>query len=469
MKMRRSLAFSIAIISSLLSFGPSVALAQTSPNLSAGQVLTAGQWSNLFASKQDTLGFTPMNSNGGVFQGRVVTAPPGASISGFNLTPGSTPGSPANGDLWLTASGLFARVNGTTVGPLIGASGSSLTVGATPIGSGTTTRVLYDNAGVLGEYTNAQLTSLVNTFTTSLTGAVAASGSPSGKFLRDDNTWQLAGGTGTVTSAAYVASTGISISGTTPCTITCTWTFSNAGVLSIDAKTGAFTTGNGLDSTGGNVIELTAARRTLPTTQSLTSSGTYTTPANVLWLEVWIVGGGGGGNGAGNAATQGAGGNGTASIFNSIAANPGLGAPDTSANPPRGGLGGTGGTGTATLRIPGGNGQVGMVAVSNQTAGGAGGNSQFRLGGAPAATGPVVTGIAGTANTGGGGSGGGTNLTDFTTGGGGGGGETAYLIINSPAATYAYTIGTGGLAGVSNSNGGPGGTGFIFVIEHYGS
>lgn len=94
---------------------PCLAVAQTNPNLTNMQVLTPGQWNNLFASKQDTLGFTPMNSNGGTFLGRIVTAPPGASTSGLNLTPGTTPGSPANGDLWVTASSIFARVNGVTV------------------------------------------------------------------------------------------------------------------------------------------------------------------------------------------------------------------------------------------------------------------------------------------------------------------------------------------------------------------
>lgn len=90
--------------------------AQSNPHLTQGQVLTPAQWNNLFAGKQDTLGYTPMNVAGGTFTGRIVTAPPGGATSGFNLTPGSTPASPANGDLWVTSSGFFARVNGTTIG-----------------------------------------------------------------------------------------------------------------------------------------------------------------------------------------------------------------------------------------------------------------------------------------------------------------------------------------------------------------
>lgn len=108
---------------------PCAAIAQTSPNLTKGQVLTAGQWNQLFQSKQDTLGFVPLNSAGGVMTGRLVTAAPGASTSGFNMLPGSAPASPADGDLWVTSSGLFARVNGVTIGPISG--GTSASFGAT--------------------------------------------------------------------------------------------------------------------------------------------------------------------------------------------------------------------------------------------------------------------------------------------------------------------------------------------------
>lgn len=101
------------------------AAAQTSPNLTFGQVLTPAQWNQLFINKQDTLGFVPLNTSGGVMLGRLVTAPPSSTTSGFNLTPGTTPGSPANGDLWVTSVGIFAQVNGATVGPLAGAVSAS--------------------------------------------------------------------------------------------------------------------------------------------------------------------------------------------------------------------------------------------------------------------------------------------------------------------------------------------------------
>ena len=60
--------------------------------------------------------------------------------------------------------------------------------------------------------TTAQHTTLVNTFTTSLSGAVPAPGTSTGKILRDDATW-VSGGTGTVTSIGLTNTYGLSISG----------------------------------------------------------------------------------------------------------------------------------------------------------------------------------------------------------------------------------------------------------------
>jgi hypothetical protein len=111
----------------------SPALAQSPPSLSYGQVLTPAQWASLFTAKNDTLGFTPLNVAGGIMLGRLTTvASPFGTTSGFNLTPGTTPPSPVNGDIWVTAAGFFAQVNGATIGPLGGASSASF-AGTSPI------------------------------------------------------------------------------------------------------------------------------------------------------------------------------------------------------------------------------------------------------------------------------------------------------------------------------------------------
>ncbi|MCV0384903.1 MAG: hypothetical protein K5821_00495 [Nitrobacter sp.] len=232
-----------------------------------------------------------------------------------------------------------------------------------------------------------------------------------------------------------------------------------AGVASIDGATGALTTGNGVTTNSG-VIELTAARRTLPTTQIFTTgSGTYTTPANVLWIEVELVGGGGGGKGSGTGGGNGSGAGNT--TFDGLTGGGANGA--TSA---AGGAGGSASGGYVNLSGAGGGNGSGL----NSTAGGFGGAGPFGGGGIGGAAG-AGAGTNAAANTGSGGGGGGVNTTPN---GGGGGGSGGYVraIINSPSATYSYSVGSGGAggsAGTGGAAGGAGGSGIIIVTEHYGS
>lgn len=197
-----------------------------------------------------------------------------------------------------------------------------------------------------------------------------------------------------------------------------------------------------------------------PTTQSLTSgtAATYTTAVGSKWIKVRMWGGGGGGSGVDAGPTGVAGTDGTASTFNSINAAPGKGG-GTVTNV-IGGVGGAGGSGTANLRVPGFCGESGSV---NATPSGSGGG--------PGGKGGKSTpgdGVAAAANSSGGGSGAfGTDGGNSLGAPGGGSGEYLELIINSPAATYTYTIGPGGAGGVAANNGGAGGSGLIMVEEHY--
>jgi hypothetical protein len=248
-------------------------------------------------------------------------------------------------------------------------------------------------------------------------------------------------------------------------------------VTSIDSATGAFTTSNGIN-TSSNVIQLTAARRTLPTKQVFTSgSGTYTTPANTLWIEVTMVGGGAGG-GAGNGGAGGLGGDTCWNTSGAACTTPvskAGGAPatavaSTSAN------GGAGGavSGTCDWSAPGGSGDSASIAISSVQAakGGMGGSSSLGGGGSGGLN--TSAGTAGATNTGGGGGGGG-NTSAATAGGGpgGGSGATCHFIINTPAATYTYAVGAAGTGntspGTGGQNGGNGAAGQIIVYEHYGT
>ena len=81
----------------------------------------------------------------------------------------------------------FLRADGTWV-PASGPA-TSITVGTTTLVSGTSGNYEYNNAGVLGERTPAQVTATLSLFTAAVQGVVAASGGGTGNFLRADGAW----------------------------------------------------------------------------------------------------------------------------------------------------------------------------------------------------------------------------------------------------------------------------------------
>jgi hypothetical protein len=204
-----------------------------------------------------------------------------------------------------------------------------------------------------------------------------------------------------------------------------------------------------------------------PTRQIFTSgSGTYTTPANVVYLKVTMVGGGGGGGGSGTSGA-GTGGTGGSTTFSTFTA-----------------AGGTGGTGGSTTSNSGGAGGAATgcaVGLTGVTGGGAssspnfgpgkgGDSASFAGGGLPIGATGAASGAAGITNTGGGGSGGQLTPGSGASASGGGGGASCIGWINSPSATYSYAVGaagTAGVAGTGGSTGGAGGSGLIIVEEFY--
>jgi hypothetical protein len=50
--------------------------------------------------------------------GKIITTASATASAGINIPHGTAPTSPANGDMWTTTSGLYIRINGSTVGPL---------------------------------------------------------------------------------------------------------------------------------------------------------------------------------------------------------------------------------------------------------------------------------------------------------------------------------------------------------------
>lgn len=188
----------------------------------------------------------------------------------------------------------------------------------------------------------------------------------------------------------------------------------------------------------------------------LTGSGTYTTPAGVLQLEIFEVGAGGGG---GDNTAAGPGGFGGYSTFSSISAAggaPGDYLTSASTSPTGQGWIAAGNP----IRVPGGK---GSGSTTNGSA--AGGNSCLGGGGAGGARGGGAGG-AGSTNSGGGGGGAMSSGTD--SGGAASAGECVWFILNNPAASYSYAVGAPGAGGNSGGNtGGTGARGMIIVKENY--
>lgn len=90
--------------------------------------------------------------------------------------------------LW---AAIVAPLWAQTIGPAPPGSSTAanVTVGTSAITGGTTGRVLYDNAGALGEYTAAQLTAQINAATATLSGALPAFPNNTTTFFRGDGAY----------------------------------------------------------------------------------------------------------------------------------------------------------------------------------------------------------------------------------------------------------------------------------------
>lgn len=137
-------------------FAATAAHAVVCPTFVFGLVLSAQQWQACFDQKQNVLTFPPVNKNGDIMSGALGIAASTSSIAGINIAPGTPPSSPKDGDVFVTASGIFVRINGATVGPLISGF-NTLTANALVLGNGaaapitlgslgTTVTVLHGNA-----------------------------------------------------------------------------------------------------------------------------------------------------------------------------------------------------------------------------------------------------------------------------------------------------------------------------------
>lgn len=241
----------------------------------------------------------------------------------------------------------------------------------------------------------------------------------------------------------------------------------NKGAILLAGSAG--TSGQVLKSNGSGSAPSwgTGTAPTAPSKQVFTSgSGTYTTPANVQYIRVRMIGGGAGGSGNGSSIVAGSSGGNTTFGSSLLTANGGAGG--TTAP----GAGGTASVTTsatvlqiAALTGAQGGGSAYTATASSYINGGAGASTYFGGGGPSIYS---AGGYAAPANTGAGGGSGGTGAGSLNTGVGGSAGGYVEAIIVSPSATYAYAVGAGGAGGAgTNVSGGAGGSGIIIVEEYY--
>lgn len=224
--------------------------------------------------------------------------------------------------------------------------------------------------------------------------------------------------------------------------------------------------GSFLQNNGSGILSWASFSATLtaPDTQTLTGSGTYTTPVGALYLEGEIVGGGGGGAGssffANLDATSGAGASGDATFGSSLVSVPGGGgAPANTAGDS--GMGG----GAPTINSPavkviaalGSDGTESVETVSNTAEQGGIGGASFLSGPGVGGSGSPGTDAKITSGSGGGGGGAGGSANTVTGGGGGSGSYAKFRVYGPLSTSYPYANATGGAKGLAGTGGFDGG------------
>jgi hypothetical protein len=300
-------------------------------------------------------------------------------------------------------------------------------------------------------------------------------GTASWTWIYSSTNASLPGGTGTVTSVTFTGD-GTVLSSTPSSAVTTSGTVTAA--LATQTKNlflAGPTSGSAAAPTfrAFNRADFTSPTMSVATTGAATggfSGGTYTTPAGVLYFRIRISGAGGGGGSSGTVCGTAAGVGGSSTFGGLTAGGGAAGVCNSNLSAVGGSASGTLTGATTVLAWAGGSGGLGTPytnTAADYSTGGAGGANNLGGGGGGSVNqspGGAVT------NNGSGGSGGGSSSTAASApGSGGGAGAYQEAIVQTPSATYAYTVGSGGTASGAGVNGfaGVAGSGGIIIIDEF--
>jgi hypothetical protein len=97
----------------------------TEPGANVGSDFYFGRYSDTGAYIDNPITINRASGNV-VLTHELLTATPTATAAGVRMSHGIAPTTPVNGDIWTTTAGLFIRINGVTVGPLVDATAADL-------------------------------------------------------------------------------------------------------------------------------------------------------------------------------------------------------------------------------------------------------------------------------------------------------------------------------------------------------
>jgi hypothetical protein len=280
MMLKRFLSSLVIALACAGAFGVSAQAQNACPYIAQGAVLTAGQWNQCFANKQDSLGYVPVNKAGDIMLGKLTMLQSTTAGAGLNLPQGTAPATPANGDVWTTLTGMYARINGSTIGPFGAISASSFAATA-PLAvtfpAGVVTYALDYDANFTTTASQLALATGGLAIPPSVTGGAKGSGTINlGGSLYNNNVAPTGSGGG------YVLATGPTISA-----LVVTGSFTATGLVTNADLANPATTVNGQTCTLGSTCTITAAASGVIVGTTTVTGGTTT---RILFNNAGVLG-----------------------------------------------------------------------------------------------------------------------------------------------------------------------------------